>query len=42
MQPQGDVERTYMKRKKEGRGLISVEECVMLEKMSLGFYINGK
>ena len=22
--------------------LISVEECVMLEKTSLGFYINGK
>ena len=42
MHPQGDVDRTYLKRKKGGRGLISVEECVMLEKTSLGFYINGK
>eukprot|EP00795_Rhopilema_esculentum_P013890 gene13890-biopygen3805 len=40
MLPQGDVDRTYLKRKKGGRGLISVEECVMLEKTSLGFYIN--
>ena len=42
MHPQGDVDRTYLKRKKGGRGLIIVEECVMLEKTSLGFYINGK
>ena len=42
MHPQGYVDRTYLKRKKGGRGLISVEECVMLEKKSLGFYINGK
>ena len=42
MHLQGDVDRTYLKRKKGGRGLISVEECVMLEKTSLGFYINGK
>ena len=42
MHPQGDVDRTYLKRKKGGRGLISVEECVMLEKTSLGFYINEK
>ena len=42
MHPQGDVDRTYLKRKKGGRGLISVEECVMFEKTSLGFYINGK
>ena len=40
MHPQGDVDRTYLKRKKGGRGLISVEECVILEKTSLGFYIN--
>ena len=32
MHPQGDVDRTYLKQKKGGRGLISVEECVMLEK----------
>ena len=31
-----------MKRKKDRRGLISVEDCLMLEKTSLGFYINGK
>ena len=42
MHPHGDVDRTYLKRKQGGRGLISVEECVMLEKTSLGFYINGK
>ena len=42
MHPPGDVDRTYMKRMKGGRGLISVEECVMLEEMSLGFYIDGK
>ena len=34
MHPQGDVDRTYLKRKKGGRGLISVEECVILEKTS--------
>ena len=34
MHPQGDVDRTYLKRKKGGRGLINVEECVMLEKTS--------
>ena len=37
MHSQGDVDRTYLKRKKGGRGLISVEECVMLAKTSLGF-----
>ena len=31
-----------MKRSKGGRGLISIEECVMLESTSLGFYVNGK
>ena len=42
MHPQGDEDRAYLKRKIGGRGLISVEECVMLEQTSLGFYINGK
>ena len=42
MHPQGDVDRTYLKRKKGGRGLTSLEEYVMLEKTSLGFYINRK
>ena len=42
MHSQGDVDRTYMKRSKGGRGLISIEECVMLESTSLGFYVNGK
>ena len=42
MHSQGDVGRTYMKRSKGGRGLISIKECVMLESTSLGFYVNGK
>ena len=42
MHPEGDVDRTYLKRKKGGRGLVSVEECAMLEKVSLGSYIDGK
>ena len=42
MHPQGDVDRTYTKRRKGGRGWTSIEECVMLESTSLDFYVNGK
>ena len=34
-----DVDRLYVKRKKGGRGLMSVERCVKEEENSLGFYV---
>ena len=34
-----DVDRLYIKKKEEGRGLINVERCVRKEDNSLGFYI---
>ena len=37
--PQADVDRLYWKRSKGGRGLISVKECVEIEKCSLTKYV---
>ena len=37
--PKSDIDRLYCKRKNGGKGLISVEECVRIEKTSLGFYL---
>ena len=39
LQPKSDVDRLYMKRKEGGRGLSSVEQIVMEEENSLGFYV---
>ena len=37
-----DVDRLYRKRKKGGKGLISLEDMVRIEKASLGFYLKEK
>ena len=39
LHPKSDVDRLYVKRKEEGRGLISVEQCIREEENSLGFYV---
>ena len=36
-----DVERLYGKRKKGGRGLISVERCIREKENSFGFYVTN-
>lgn len=35
LHPRGNVNRLYLHRKEGGRGLISVEDCVRLEELSL-------
>lgn len=37
----GDVDRLYLDRAEGGRGLISVEDCVLIEKSSLLNYVSG-
>ena len=37
--PKSDVDRLYIKKKEEGRGLMSVENCIREEENSLGFYV---
>ena len=37
LHPRANVDRLYWKRKNGGKRLISVEECVRIEKTSLGF-----
>ena len=37
LHPRANVDRLYWKRKNGGKGLTSVEECVRIEKTSLGF-----
>ena len=39
--PKGDVDRLYVKRKEGGRGLISIENCVISEKNNLGLYVRN-
>ena len=39
LHPKSDVDILYVKRKKGGRGLISVERCIREEENSLGFYV---
>ena len=39
LNPKGDLDRLYVKRKGGGRGLISVERCIREEENSLGFYV---
>ena len=36
----GDIDRLYVKRSEGGRGMISVEDCVLIEKNSLYKYAN--
>ena len=39
LHPKSDVDRLYVKRKEGGRGLISVERCIIEEENHLGFYV---
>ena len=42
LHPKSDVDRLYVKRKEEGRGLISVisvERCTREEENSIGFFV---
>ena len=41
LHPKSDVERLYIPRKKGGRGLISIEDCVELAIRSLEVYVHG-
>ena len=41
LHPKSDVDRLYVKRKEEGRGLISVEQCIREEENSLGSYVTN-
>ena len=41
LHPKSDVDRLYIPRKKEGRGLISVEDCVELAIRGLEVYVHG-
>ena len=41
LHPQSDVDRLYIYRKEEGRGLISIEDCVELAKRGLEVYVHG-
>ena len=42
MHPQADVDRLYWKRKGGGWGLISIEDFIIIEENSLGYYMNTK
>ena len=41
LQPKSDVDRLYIPRKEEGRGLISIEDCVELAIRGLEVYVHG-
>ena len=41
LHPKPDVDRLYIPRKEEGRGLISIEECVELAIKGLEVYVHG-
>ena len=41
LHPKSDIDRLYLKRKHGGRGLISIEMCVRLDKNDLGLYVRG-
>ena len=36
----GDVDRLYISRQEGGRGLISIEDCVLMERNNLFHYVN--
>ena len=42
LHPKSDVDRLYIPRKKGGRGLISIEDCVELVVTGLEVYVHGK
>ena len=41
LHPRSDIDRLYVPRKKGGRGLRSVEDLVLIEKISLVEYVNN-
>ena len=41
LHPKSDIDRLYLKRKHEGRDLISIEMCVRSEENNLGSYVRG-
>ena len=41
LHPKSDVDRLYIPRKQEGKGLISIEDCVELAMRGLGVYVHG-
>ena len=42
LHPKSDVDRLYIPRKDEGRGLIAIEDCVELAVKGFELYINGR
>ena len=40
LHPRANVSRVYLSRKEGGRGLVSVEDCVRLEELSLDRYLS--
>ena len=41
LNPKSDVDRLYLLRKEGGRGLISIEDCVVLARRGLEVYVHG-
>ena len=41
LQPKRDTDRIYFSREKEGRGLISCEECIRMEENNPGWYVRN-
>ena len=41
LQPKSDVDRLYIPKKEEGRGLISIEDCIELAIRDLEGYVHG-
>lgn len=41
LNPKGDVDRLYVPRMKEGRGLTSCESCISSEEKNLGWYLEN-
>ena len=39
--PKSDVDRLYLTRREEGRGLVSIQHCVRGEENSLGLYVKN-
>ena len=41
LHPKSDIDRLYLKRKHEGKGVISIKMCVRSEENNLGLYVRG-
>ena len=41
LHPKRDIDRLYLKRKRGGRGLISIKMCGTLEENNLSLYVHG-